>query len=126
VETDLEEVRDRIEELEEAEAGKKADADAKQTRKLLEGMAERCENALEVKREAENALHEEPALQGRAYIGDAANADAFSKLSRYETSLERGLFRALHELQRLQAVRMGQRVPAPVAVDVDLQAGEGF
>jgi len=42
------------------------------------------------------------------------------KLSRYETTLERSLFKALHELERRQAARDGQTVPLPVAVDVNL------
>jgi hypothetical protein len=42
------------------------------------------------------------------------------KLSRYETTLERSLFKALHELERRQAARDGQVVPLPVAVDVNL------
>ena len=43
-----------------------------------------------------------------------------SSLERYETTLFRSLTKALHELQRLQAVRAGERVPAPAAVDVDV------
>ena len=43
------------------------------------------------------------ATLGRTFIRDAEGANAFSKLSRYETAIERGLYRALHELQRLQA-----------------------
>ena len=43
-----------------------------------------------------------------------------SNLERYETTLFRSLTRALHELQRLQAIRAGERVPAPTAVDVDV------
>jgi len=42
------------------------------------------------------------------------------KVSRYEAHLERGLYKALHELQRLQAARGGVYVPPPAAVDVDL------
>jgi hypothetical protein len=57
---------------------------------------------------------------GLAFIRDANSANAFSKLSRYETTMERGLYKALHELQRLQAARAaGGSVPPPVAVDVD-------
>ena len=41
-------------------------------------------------------------------------------LSRYEVSLERSLYRALHELQRLQALREGRAVPPPAVVDVDV------
>jgi hypothetical protein len=44
-------------------------------------------------------------------------------IGRYESHIERGLYRALHELQRLQAVRVGLIAP-PLAVDVTL-AGRG-
>lgn len=70
---------------------------------------------LEAVRDARDA-REDTAL-GRAFMRDH-EADTVSKLSRYEAALERGLYRALHELQRLQAVRHGAVVPAPVAVDV--------
>jgi hypothetical protein len=45
------------------------------------------------------------------------------KLARYEGHLERCLYKALHELQRLQAVRKGEYVPAPAALDVTLDGG---
>jgi hypothetical protein len=47
---------------------------------------------------------------------------------RYETMLERGIYKALHELQRLQAARKGEAVPLPVAVDVDIsgEKPDGF
>jgi hypothetical protein len=41
-------------------------------------------------------------------------------LSRYEVMLERSLYKALHELQRLQAARDGQAVPLPEAMDVEV------
>ena len=44
---------------------------------------------------------------GRAFISDEASANAFSKLARYETTIERALYRALHELQQLQSQRPG-------------------
>ena len=46
-------------------------------------------------------------------------------LSRYEVTLERSLYKALHELQRLQAARDGQAVPLPVVVDVDVSVSDG-
>jgi hypothetical protein len=62
----------------------------------------------------------ETATLGRTFIRDADNANAFSKLSRYETAIERSLYKALHELQRRQAARRADgNVPPPVAVDVD-------
>lgn len=47
--------------------------------------------------------------------------DSLGLLMRYGSALERSLYGALHELQRLQAVRAGARVPAPLAVDVELR-----
>jgi hypothetical protein len=55
---------------------------------------------------------------GEALSYDFANYDTYGKLIRYEASIERGFYKALHELQRLQAIRNGQTVPAPLAVDV--------
>ena len=57
---------------------------------------------------------------GHAFRMDSLghNGNAFSKLSRYETAVERSLFKALHELQRLQATRKGEGKPLPVAPDV--------
>ena len=45
------------------------------------------------------------------------------KIQRYEAHLSRQFYRALHELQRLQAARRGLRPPAPLAVDVDIAGG---
>ena len=47
-----------------------------------------------------------------------SNEGPLATLSRYEAGLERALYRALHELQRLQAARQGRAVPLPVAIDV--------
>jgi hypothetical protein len=49
----------------------------------------------------------ETATLGRTFIRDADQANAFSKLSRYETAIWQCLYKALHELQRLQAARHG-------------------
>ncbi len=46
------------------------------------------------------------------------------KFFRYETMLERGIFKALHELERLQARRSGKDVPLPIPVDVDLSKND--
>lgn len=39
-------------------------------------------------------------------------------LSRYEASLERNLYQALHELQRIQGMRQGCHVLAPISLDL--------
>ncbi len=75
---------------------------------------------MDAKREAETAT------LGRTFIRDANSANAFSKLSRYEATIERSLYRALHELQRLQAARRGGgSAPPPAAIDVDVSGVSG-
>jgi hypothetical protein len=75
---------------------------------------------MDAKQEAETAT------LGRTFIRDADSANAFSKLSRYEAAIERSLYRALHELQRLQAARRaGGGAPPPAAIDVDVSGVSG-
>lgn len=38
--------------------------------------------------------------------------------SRYETTTENRLYRAMHELERLQKIRQGEAVNAPITIDV--------
>ena len=49
--------------------------------------------------------------------------ETLAKVMRYEAHLSRQLHRDLHELQRLQAMRQGQSVAAPIAIDVDVSGG---
>lgn len=46
--------------------------------------------------------------------------EGLGKVTRYESHLERTFYRALHELQRLQAVRSGTSVPPPAALHLDV------
>ncbi len=39
---------------------------------------------------------------------------------RYEIALENRMYKAIHELQRLQANRNGEKIPPPLAVDIDM------
>jgi len=55
------------------------------------------------------------------YKGLDNDADIFF---RYEAMLERGIYKALHELQRIQAARMGEKPPAPIAIDVDVSGAK--
>jgi hypothetical protein len=52
---------------------------------------------------------------------DCGRRDAFTTLARYETRVERAFYRALHELQRLQAARADSPAPSPPA---PAQSGE--
>jgi hypothetical protein len=78
------------------------------------------QEALSRARRMRSEQEAETVTLGRTFARDADRANAFSKLSRYETAIERGLYRALHELERRQATRLGGSVPAPVAIDVDV------
>lgn len=42
------------------------------------------------------------------------------RLLRYEAMIERGIYKALHELQRIQAARAGDKPFAPLAIDLDV------
>jgi hypothetical protein len=66
---------------------------------------------------AEALRDDESCALGRAFFFDQRG---FSALSRYEATLDRGVYRALHELERLQRLRAGEAVPPPLAVDVDV------
>ncbi len=71
--------------------------------------------------ESDNASEygrEQAVTLGAAFRGDAVRVSAISKLSRYETAIERSLYRALHELQRIQAARQDGITPPSIAVDV--------
>jgi len=58
------------------------------------------------------------------FIAEKLITGPFQHLSRYETTIERSLQRALHELERWQLRRKGEPVMAPIAVDVTHSAGD--
>jgi hypothetical protein len=45
-------------------------------------------------------------------------------LSRYESGIEKSFYKAIHELQRIQAMRMGQAVMMPIALDISLDGND--
>jgi hypothetical protein len=51
------------------------------------------------------------------------SAETFGSLWRHEAALHRSFLRSLYELQRLQAMRAGEWVPAPTFVDVNVNTG---
>jgi len=80
---------------------------------LLDDKKEQLENALEIVRE-----HEEFRYQSRRaslYLPSAEEAD---RILRYETTIERQLYRALNQLDRLQRERKGDAVPPPINVEL--------
>ena len=57
---------------------------------------------------------------GESVKADLAGDNILSRFYRYEAHIDRVMYKALHELQRLQAKRLGQSVSAPVSIDVSL------
>jgi hypothetical protein len=59
----------------------------------------------------------------------AINAEGGQRLvnifQRYETNIANGLFRTLQELERVQRMRQGERLPAPIAVDASVHDETG-
>lgn len=60
-----------------------------------------------------------------AFTQATSTTDTLTKLSRYEVAIERSLYKALHELQRLQAARADQAVRAPAVLDVNVSTSTG-
>jgi hypothetical protein len=81
---------------------------------------EEHEKALSRAREIRSEQEAEDVTLGRTFARDADKANAFSKLSRYESAIEQRLYKALHELERRQVARRGGNVPAPLAADINV------
>ena len=57
---------------------------------------------------------------GRIIHEDLKSRSALTTFQRYESNIERSLFKSLHELQRLQTARHGGLVPIPAALDINI------
>ena len=73
--------------------------------------------AMKCASKAKQLLRRQAQGPGAAFRQDAVYTNALSKLSRYETAIERSLFRALHLFEHLQAVRREREVSAPEVGD---------
>jgi len=63
----------------------------------------------------ERERREEEAHQMAAVL---PSVEVLEKIQRYETKLERQMFRAMAQLERLQRMRQGESLPAPLTVEV--------
>lgn len=82
---------------------------------LMKDERTRLKHFLEAAEEIEE-LEDEHSLMVRSL----PNKEYTDKILRYETTIERSIYRALHELQRLQAARINGNAPLPLSVDVDI------
>ena len=73
-------------------------------------------------READCEEREEHAEQARQAAAVLPSLEVLEKILRYETKLERQMFRAMAQLERVQRMRKGEVVPAPLSVEVSDRA----
>ncbi len=57
-------------------------------------------------------------------LRDMLTSNSTEKILRYETTIERQIYKALHELIRLQMARQGHKPPAPVAIDLEVSRAD--
>ena len=57
-------------------------------------------------------------------LGSIPSKDELDRLLRYEGAIERQLYKAMNQLERLQRMRSGDSVPPPVEVDVNVNTDQ--
>ena len=70
---------------------------------------------LNLERRAVEEEYEAEASQAAAVL---PSGEVLDKIMRYETKLERQMYRAMAQLERVQRMRSGEAVPAPLSVEV--------
>ena len=61
----------------------------------------------------------------RIKVKNMLTHEGVETILRYETTIERSLLKALHELERIQARRNGKDIPLPSVVDVNIDSSFG-
>ena len=61
---------------------------------------------------------------GQAVVADFTSENLLERLHRYKGQIDKTLYKAIHELQRLQSTRYGQHVSAPQMLDIDVTVPE--
>jgi hypothetical protein len=57
-------------------------------------------------------------------LRDMLSGNPTERILRYETTIERQIYKALHELIRLQMARQCQKPPPPRAIDLEVSQGD--
>jgi hypothetical protein len=79
----------------------------------------RLARGLKIELHAAVTLPSELVKEKAAIIGGDYRYDSWQNYIRYETAIERQLYKAKHELERCQRMRQGENLPPPIAMDVD-------
>jgi len=96
---------------------------------VWKGLIEVCDQRMEYHQRQIAALEKQREqnklrLDALRQLSSVPPEGAVDRLLRYEGAIERQFYKALNQLERLQRLRAGDSVPAPVAVDVDVNGGQ--
>jgi hypothetical protein len=94
---------------------------------IWQGHLEICTEQIAVQTRAIQDLQKEKqghahALQVRRKLGCIPDGHSLDRLLKYEGAIEKQLYRALSELERVQRIRAGDNVPAPMNIDLAVHA----
>lgn len=97
--------------------------------RIWETLIEICDEKMKEHAEAIADLEKEKAknklkLQVIKKLGTIPSRHELDRLLRYEGSIERQLYKAMNQLERIQRLRLGDNVPAPVQVDLDVNTSQ--
>jgi len=111
----------QLDELRREWAGRPTGAEAGEWReqhrsKVLSFLEEQIENTCRA--HEFYAEREAQETEDRLTAATLPAVETLDKILRYETTLERQLYRAMHQLERLQRRRAGEHVPAPVTMEI--------
>ncbi len=73
--------------------------------------------------ERDNLLDQLDPQKKREKIRSMIANPGTERMLRYESMIERSIYKALHELQRIQSARAGDKPFAPLAIDLDVSGG---
>jgi CRISPR/Cas system-associated endonuclease Cas1 len=65
------------------------------------------------------------ALQVKKKLGSIPESHEIDRLLKYEGSIEKQFYKAINQLERLQRIRKGDNVPAPVNIDLNIDKENG-
>jgi len=114
----LEELRLRLQQNPDGQAA--ADLRARQKEQALAWLDKELRSYSWRKRDCEEREKLEEAAQQAA--AELPSPEVLDKILRYEAALERQLYRAVNQLERLQRRRQGENIPAPLTMEISARA----
>jgi hypothetical protein len=92
---------------------------ARHLKDVLDYLDEQIAEFEEMIGERQQQIDAEDAM--RRAVAMLPNGEVLDKIVRYESALQRQLYRSMNQLERLQRRRLGENVPPPVVMDVSVR-----